>query len=117
MFLIEVIPRQDGLVFFAEEFGEGVAALFVLVFFWVVGFSNAINLTDGLDGLAIGCTITVALAPLPGEARLFLLARRFLAPRFVCPAGQFLAPGLFCLARLFLALVALLAPTAAAALG
>lgn len=38
-----------------------VSALFVLVFFWVVGFSNAINLTDGLDGLAIGCTITVAL--------------------------------------------------------
>ncbi|MBC8040968.1 MAG: phospho-N-acetylmuramoyl-pentapeptide-transferase [Opitutaceae bacterium] len=38
-----------------------VLALFVLVFFWVVGFSNAINLTDGLDGLAIGCTITVAL--------------------------------------------------------
>ena len=38
-----------------------VAVLFVFVFFWVVGFSNAINLTDGLDGLAIGCTITVAL--------------------------------------------------------
>lgn len=38
-----------------------VAVLFVLMFFWVVGFSNAINLTDGLDGLAIGCTITVAL--------------------------------------------------------
>jgi phospho-N-acetylmuramoyl-pentapeptide-transferase len=37
------------------------AALFVFVFFWLVGFSNAINLTDGLDGLAIGCTITVAL--------------------------------------------------------
>ena len=36
-------------------------ALFVFMFFWVVGFSNAINLTDGLDGLAIGCTITVAL--------------------------------------------------------
>jgi len=35
--------------------------LFVLVFLWVVGFSNAINLTDGLDGLAIGCTISVAL--------------------------------------------------------
>ena len=27
-----------------------------------VGCSNAVNLTDGLDGLAIGCTITVALA-------------------------------------------------------
>lgn len=39
----------------------GLIALFVLMFFWVVGFSNAINLTDGLDGLAIGCTITVAL--------------------------------------------------------
>lgn len=38
-----------------------IAALFILVYFWIVGFSNAINLTDGLDGLAIGCTITVAL--------------------------------------------------------
>jgi phospho-N-acetylmuramoyl-pentapeptide-transferase len=28
----------------------------------IVGTSNAVNLTDGLDGLAIGCTITVALA-------------------------------------------------------
>jgi phospho-N-acetylmuramoyl-pentapeptide-transferase len=41
--------------------GFGVLGLFVLMFFWIVGFSNAINLTDGLDGLAIGCTITVAL--------------------------------------------------------
>lgn len=41
--------------------GLGVIGLFVLMFFWIVGFSNAINLTDGLDGLAIGCTITVAL--------------------------------------------------------
>lgn len=29
--------------------------------FILVGSSNAINLTDGIDGLAIGCTITVAL--------------------------------------------------------
>lgn len=28
----------------------------------VVGASNAVNLTDGLDGLAIGCTIMIALA-------------------------------------------------------
>lgn len=28
----------------------------------IVGSSNAMNLTDGLDGLAIGCTIMVALA-------------------------------------------------------
>ena len=38
-----------------------IAALAVLIYLWIVGFSNAINLTDGLDGLAIGCTITVAL--------------------------------------------------------
>ncbi|MCX6943205.1 MAG: phospho-N-acetylmuramoyl-pentapeptide-transferase [Verrucomicrobiota bacterium] len=38
-----------------------IGALFVLVYLWLVGFSNAINLTDGLDGLAIGCTISVAL--------------------------------------------------------
>ncbi len=35
--------------------------LLVLLYLWIVGFSNAINLTDGLDGLATGCTITVAL--------------------------------------------------------
>ncbi len=34
---------------------------FVLICLVVVGASNAVNLTDGLDGLAIGCTITVAL--------------------------------------------------------
>jgi len=32
-----------------------------LMYLWIVGFSNAINLTDGLDGLAVGCTITVAM--------------------------------------------------------
>jgi phospho-N-acetylmuramoyl-pentapeptide-transferase len=38
-----------------------IAMLAVFVYLWIVGFSNAINLTDGLDGLAIGCTITVAI--------------------------------------------------------
>ena len=33
----------------------------VLFLFTLTGSSNAINLTDGLDGLAIGCTVTVAL--------------------------------------------------------
>ncbi len=32
----------------------------VLAALVIVGSSNAVNLTDGLDGLAIGCTITVA---------------------------------------------------------
>ena len=35
--------------------------LLVLIYLWVVGFSNAINFTDGLDGLAVGCTISVVL--------------------------------------------------------
>jgi len=35
--------------------------LLVLLYLWIVGFSNAINFTDGLDGLAVGCTISVAL--------------------------------------------------------
>lgn len=39
----------------------GLIGLFVFVYLWLVGFSNAINLTDGLDGLAIGCTISVTL--------------------------------------------------------
>jgi phospho-N-acetylmuramoyl-pentapeptide-transferase len=34
----------------------------LLVVLVIVGSSNAVNLTDGLDGLAIGCTLTVALA-------------------------------------------------------
>ena len=37
---------------------------YTLLFFAlvIVGSSNAVNLTDGLDGLAIGCTITAAFA-------------------------------------------------------
>jgi len=33
---------------------------FVFLFLVLAGSSNAINLTDGVDGLAIGCTVTVA---------------------------------------------------------
>ena len=32
---------------------------FILI---ITGCSNAVNLTDGLDGLAVGCTVTVSLA-------------------------------------------------------
>lgn len=35
--------------------------LFPFFFLVLIGSSNAINLTDGVDGLAIGCTISVAL--------------------------------------------------------
>jgi phospho-N-acetylmuramoyl-pentapeptide-transferase len=33
----------------------------ILTMLVIVGFSNAVNLTDGLDGLAIGCTLIVAM--------------------------------------------------------
>lgn len=35
---------------------------FLFMFFVLVGASNAVNLTDGLDGLAIGCSNSVAVA-------------------------------------------------------
>ncbi len=36
------------------------AAFMIVAYFWIVGFSNAVNLTDGLDGLAIMPTVLVA---------------------------------------------------------
>ena len=39
--------------------GAGLAGLLITVLA-VVGSSNAVNLTDGLDGLAVGCTLIVA---------------------------------------------------------
>jgi len=40
----------------------GVVFVFVFVTLVLVGGSNAVNLTDGLDGLAIGCSSSVALS-------------------------------------------------------
>lgn len=45
--------------FFKEPFNLGFLA-FVLYLLVIVGTSNAVNLTDGLDGLAAGCSTTVA---------------------------------------------------------
>jgi phospho-N-acetylmuramoyl-pentapeptide-transferase len=42
---------------FALPLGVGFIAI---AYFWIVGFSNAVNLTDGLDGLAIMPTVLVA---------------------------------------------------------
>jgi len=39
--------------------GAGVVGL-ILTLLTIVGSSNAVNLTDGLDGLAIGCTLIVS---------------------------------------------------------
>jgi len=42
--------------------GVGIAFTLFWVVLVVVGASNAVNLTDGLDGLAIGCSSSVALS-------------------------------------------------------
>lgn len=51
-----VIPVWD------QSFEIGVAAFFVVVFLVVAGAANAVNLTDGLDGLAAGCAAIVLLS-------------------------------------------------------
>ncbi len=58
-------PLEIGQICF-PLFKQGLPDLGLLIipFFVaiIIGCSNAVNLTDGLDGLATGCTITAALA-------------------------------------------------------
>ncbi len=68
--------------------GAGVLGL-ALTILTIVGSSNAVNLTDGLDGLAIGCTLIVAfvfvvLTYLAGNAR----AAAYLQIPYVAGAGE-----------------------------
>jgi phospho-N-acetylmuramoyl-pentapeptide-transferase len=60
--LLEVQARSLYMPFFKLPVIENMG-WFTFIFFALVitGASNAVNLTDGLDGLAIGCTITAAL--------------------------------------------------------
>ena len=64
------VPPDEGLTlralylpFFKEplilDMGPFAVAMFALI---IVGASNAVNLTDGLDGLATGCSLTTAIA-------------------------------------------------------
>ena len=55
--------RELWVPFYKDPIYIGMPILLVFLFFLITltGSSNAINLTDGLDGLAIGCTVTVAL--------------------------------------------------------
>src|SRR6266568_928792 len=61
--LLEVQARSLYLPFLKAPVIDNMS-WFTFLFFAlvVVGSSNAVNLTDGLDGLAIGCTVTVAFA-------------------------------------------------------
>lgn len=47
------------LPFYKYPVHVGVAVGIVIVLLAIMGSSNAVNLTDGLDGLAIGCTLIV----------------------------------------------------------
>lgn len=61
--LLEVQARSLYLPFFKTAVITNMGGFTFLFFALViVGASNAVNLTDGLDGLATGCTITVAFA-------------------------------------------------------
>src|SRR5437870_2665293 len=68
--------------------GAGIVGL-ALTVITIVGSYNAVNLTDGLDGLAIGCTLIVAfvfvvLTYLTGNAR----AAGYLQIPYVAGAGE-----------------------------
>jgi phospho-N-acetylmuramoyl-pentapeptide-transferase len=60
---IQVQARELFVPFYKEPVMHNLG-WFTFLFFAlvVVGASNAVNLTDGLDGLATGCTITAAFA-------------------------------------------------------
>jgi phospho-N-acetylmuramoyl-pentapeptide-transferase len=58
--LVTVAVKVVGVV--DESFEIGAIAFFVVVFLVVSGFANAVNLTDGLDGLAAGCAAIVLLS-------------------------------------------------------
>jgi phospho-N-acetylmuramoyl-pentapeptide-transferase len=68
--------------------GAGVLGL-ILTLLTIVGSSNAVNLTDGLDGLAIGCTLIVSfvflvMTYLAGNSK----AAEYLHIPFVSGAGE-----------------------------
>lgn len=52
------VPFFKDPVFYLN--GKWILLAFFLIIFIIVGSSNAVNLTDGLDGLASGCLIMVA---------------------------------------------------------
>ena len=62
LFYSAVLPQETALVvpFFKEVMPQLGLFYIVMAYFVIVGTSNAVNLTDGLDGLAIVPTILVA---------------------------------------------------------
>ena len=63
-FAMDLPPKADLIVPFFKNVGYplGVFGFITLTYLVIVGFSNAVNLTDGLDGLAIMPTVLVGSA-------------------------------------------------------
>ena len=63
-FAVELSPRADLIVPFFKTVSYPLGAIGFIVLTWcvIVGSSNAVNLTDGLDGLAIMPTVMVGSA-------------------------------------------------------
>lgn len=77
------------LPFYKYPIRIGAIAGIILTSLTIVGSSNAVNLTDGLDGLAIGCTLIVSgvflvLTYLAGNFRI----AEYLGIPFVAGAGE-----------------------------
>jgi phospho-N-acetylmuramoyl-pentapeptide-transferase len=72
VFALEVLQHPDGYdltpadahLSFLRDFGPAIGAIpFVIwIIIMITGFSNGVNLTDGLDGLATGATVLVLAA-------------------------------------------------------
>ena len=60
------LVEEDGVLvhpgYFFDFAHEAYLVVSLIVQLFVAGFSNAVNLTDGLDGLAAGCAAIVVLA-------------------------------------------------------
>lgn len=57
---VSFVAFQGGIGYMVPFFGYQIQSgilVALFTFFWITGFSNAVNLTDGLDGLATGLSI------------------------------------------------------------
>jgi len=88
-----VLPTAFGLriAFINNPFGEGYIFLatwqeWLLTVFWVVALTNALNLIDGLDGLAAGVSFfaSLTLAFLAAGQKLFPVAAAFASIAGAC---------------------------------
>lgn len=57
-----ILNQQSIIIPFLGSYEIGAVAKMILAFIVIIGSSNAVNLTDGLDGLAAGITSIVTLA-------------------------------------------------------